>query len=491
LEKITKNQIAEDFSPDPLALLESNRNLGYSIEEAVADLTDNSITAEATTIIINLDWNNGNPLFKLHDNGRGMSEEKLIESFKLGSLEQRNPKDLGRFGFGMKTASLSQARELIVISKQLNDKVCIRSLDLNFIESNNKKWNLKHCNLGDFKNEIDKLNKEGQGTIICWKSWDRAPQSNENFISLITKISNYAAVCFHRFIEDGIKIYSHDELLKPINPIPKDSQKYSEIPLKNEVNSKQTAYILKHPKFWEQEYDSIHQINSYMLFNGFVSQQGIYIYRCNRLLNPYGGWLGVIKPINSSKLARVTIDYPNSADKLWNLDITKTNATIPYEFKKEIEKLIENTKLESVSKITRGIASITNKIKNLYDNSLIWQEKEDKDVRCYRYYPDINHPIFLNLIESKKIDKKTLGFIFDLLSENLPVARIIENNDNDSGKHDRMVRHEELKKEELDFAKIIFEKVKIEKNKSEALNFILKYEPFCYHQDQIKKYLNE
>ena len=108
-----------------------------------------------------------------------------------------------------------------------------------------------------------------------------------------------------------------------------------------------------------------------------------------------------------------------------------------------------------------------------------------KDVRCYRYYPEINHPIFLNLIESQKIDKKTLGLIFDLLSDNLPVARIIENNDNDSGKHDRMVRPEELKKEEIDHATTIYERMKIERNKSEALNFILRCEPFCYHQDQM------
>ena len=365
-----------------------------------------------------------------------------------------------------------------------------KSLDLNFIAGNNKKWNLKHCDSSEFENEIDELNKDGHGTIIYWKSWDRAPKSNIDFISLITKISNYSSVCFHRFIENGIKIFSHDELLKPINPIPKESQKYSEVPLKNNDYSKQTAYILKHPKFWDQEYDfTIPQINSYKLFNGFQAHQGIYIYRCNRLLNPNGGWLGVIKPINSSKLARVMIDYPNSADNLWSLDITKTNATIPYEFKKEIEKLIENTKLESVSKITRGVASITNKIKNLYDNSLIWQEKEDKDVRCYRYSPDINHPIFQDLIETKRTDKKTL--IFNLLSENLPVARIIENNDNDSGKHDRMDRHEELKNDELEFAKKIYDRIKIEKNRTEALNFIFRCEPFCYHQDQIKNYLNE
>jgi Histidine kinase-, DNA gyrase B-, and HSP90-like ATPase len=489
MEKKLYENIAEDFSPDPLALLESNRNLGYSIEEAVADLIDNSITADATKIVINLDWNNGDPIFKLCDNGSGMGEEKLIESFRLGSLERRNPKDLGRFGFGMKTASLSQARELIVLSKTKRGKVVIRSLDLNFIENNNKKWNLKYCDLIDYKNEIDELNKTKQGTIICWKNWDRAPKFKDDFISLISQISNYAAVCFHRFLEKGIKIFSHDELIIPVNPIPKDSQKYSEIPLRKHPNSKQIAYILKHPKFWEQEYDFMPQINSYKLFNGFASQQGIYIYRCERLLNPYGGWLGVTKSINSSKLARVTIDYPNSADNLWSLDITKTNATIPYQFKKEIEKLIENTKLESVSKLTRGVKSIKNKVSAIYDSSLIWDEKEDKDLRCYRYFPNINHPIFLNFIERKKIDKNTLTSIFNLLSENLPVAKIIENNDNDSGKHDRMIRKEKLTKDELELAKNIYERIKIDKNKAEALNFLFKCEPFCYHEKQVKQFI--
>lgn len=481
--------IAEDFSPDPLALLESNRNLGYSIEEAVADLIDNSITAEANIVKFTLVWNNGMPIFKLYDNGKGMTEEKLVESFKLGSLEYRNPNDLGRFGFGMKTASLSQARELIVITKQKGSSVFLRSLDLNFISTNNKRWNLKYCNLSDFEEEIEYLNNCEHGTIICWKNWDRAPVLDDDFIALINKISNYSAVCFHRFIEDGLKIYSHDELLKPISPIPKDSLKYSEIPLKHNLDSKQTAFILTHPKSWDYEYDSLPQINSYKLFNGFQAQQGIYIYRCNRLLNPYGGWLGVIKPINSSKLARVTIDYPNSADNLWSLDITKTNATIPFEFKKEIVKLVENTKLQSVAKISRGVASIKNRINKLNDNSLIWQEKEDHNFRCYRYFPDIKHPVFANLIESKKIDSKTLEFIFEILSNNLPVARIIENNDNDSGKHDRMVREESLSKEELELGKKIFESVKIEKNKAEAMSFILKCEPFCYHEEQLKKYL--
>ena len=104
---IDERNIGEDFTPDPISLLESNRNLGYSIEEAISDLIDNSITAEATEIIYEMHWNDGQPFFFLKDNGKGMSnkENELINSFRLGSknpFDDRDSKDLGRFGFGMK-----------------------------------------------------------------------------------------------------------------------------------------------------------------------------------------------------------------------------------------------------------------------------------------------------------------------------------------------------------------------------------------------------
>ena len=89
-----------DFTPDPISLLESNRNLGYSIEEAISDLIDNSISAKATEISYELHWNTGHPYFLLKDNGKGMSnlDNELVNSFRLGSrnpLDDRDPNDLG------------------------------------------------------------------------------------------------------------------------------------------------------------------------------------------------------------------------------------------------------------------------------------------------------------------------------------------------------------------------------------------------------------
>ena len=155
---VDKDLIGEDFTPDPVSLLESNRNLGYSIEEAISDLIDNSITAKAKNITYEFHWNEGNPYFLLKDDGIGMSSNnnEFFNSFKLGTKnprEERDPKDLGRFGFGMKTASLSQARCLTVISKK-EEKVISRSLDLDFIFEIGGGWNLKKVMDHEIINEI-------------------------------------------------------------------------------------------------------------------------------------------------------------------------------------------------------------------------------------------------------------------------------------------------------------------------------------------------
>ena len=373
-------------------------------------MIDNSISAKATTISYEILWNDGNPFFLLKDNGSGMSnlDNELINSFKLGSknpLEERDPSDLGRFGFGMKTASLSQARILTVITKKKGYNTIALSLDLDFI-SNEGKWLLKSVEKEKFHHEYEFLEDKDSGTVIRWDLWDRAPKNEVDLMSLVTNINNYLSVCFHRFIDKGISLNCYDYSLSSISPIPfgDGASFYSSLPLKKNKDAKLSSYILQHPKKWNEDYENINRFNSFHLFDGFERQQGIYIYRCDRLLTPKGGWLGLIKKGIAAKLARVVIDYPNDADELWSLDVTKTNASIPFEFRREIKKLIETTKDGSVRKIVRGNRQQS---KNLtYDNSQIWTVSVDKEYNRYKYDTDINHPLFQHLINIKKLIKK-------------------------------------------------------------------------------------
>ena len=107
--------------PSAASLIVSLRDLGYSLETAIADLIDNSISADATEIQIFCDMHRTAPVLVTADNGRGMAEAEVIAAMRHGAADprkKRGPKDLGRFGLGLKTASFSQCRRMTVVSAQ-------------------------------------------------------------------------------------------------------------------------------------------------------------------------------------------------------------------------------------------------------------------------------------------------------------------------------------------------------------------------------------
>ena len=109
-----------DATPHAASLIEGLRDIGYSLETALSDIIDNSITARAREIQIHTDSNSEDSFIALVDDGDGMTEDELISAMRPGSrnpLATRDEPDLGRFGLGMKSASFSQCRRLTVVSR--------------------------------------------------------------------------------------------------------------------------------------------------------------------------------------------------------------------------------------------------------------------------------------------------------------------------------------------------------------------------------------
>src|SRR5205814_1177634 len=89
-------------------------------------------------------WAGKDSFILILDDGCGMSEEELRNAMRPGSrnpLEEREPKDLGRFGLGLKTASFSQCRNLCVASKPGKGSLSIRTWDLDAL-ANSSEWRL-------------------------------------------------------------------------------------------------------------------------------------------------------------------------------------------------------------------------------------------------------------------------------------------------------------------------------------------------------------
>src|SRR5690349_18730335 len=104
--------------PSAVDLLESMRAIGYSFEAALADIIDNSISANARSIDIRFSPFE-DPFVAILDDGEGMTGSELTIAMRHGSCDPtlaRGSADLGRFGLGLKTASLSQCRTLTCVS---------------------------------------------------------------------------------------------------------------------------------------------------------------------------------------------------------------------------------------------------------------------------------------------------------------------------------------------------------------------------------------
>jgi signal transduction histidine kinase len=106
-----------DATPHAAALIEGLRDIGYSLETAISDIVDNSITARARQIQILTETFSEEPFIAIADDGMGMTEDELVAAMRPGSrnpLDTREKVDLGRFGLGLKSASFSQCRRLLV-----------------------------------------------------------------------------------------------------------------------------------------------------------------------------------------------------------------------------------------------------------------------------------------------------------------------------------------------------------------------------------------
>ncbi|MDQ4121741.1 MAG: ATP-binding protein [Acidobacteriota bacterium] len=325
--------------PEASSMIETFRAIGYSIEAAVADVIDNSISALAKNIWINFEWKGSETWLSIKDDGHGMNNEELIQAMKPGSrnpLDDRTSKDLGRFGLGLKTASFSQCRKLSVISKRENLEPVFWTWDLDFVNES-KAWNLIKY-LPDEEKFNEEIRQSKSGTIVIWNDLDRLvknlktddDKSLDKFLLTMEQIKKHLAMVFHRFLEKGniekgkIKIFFQDRPIEAWNPFlinENATQPQPEEPLQNGVVCK--GFVLPHKsKITDEIYKHAEGPK------GWNEQQGFYIYRNERLLLA-GDWLGMFRKEEHYKLARIQIDLPNSLDAEWQIDIKKSVARPP------------------------------------------------------------------------------------------------------------------------------------------------------------------
>jgi hypothetical protein len=349
-----------ELAPNPCYLIQSMRCIGYTLETALADILDNSITAQASRISVNYHWNNGSPWLAILDDGCGMSAAKLREAMRFGcDLSpdgQRAAHDLGRFGLGLTTASLSQCQLLTVVSKQASE-VSALSWDVDWMAKTRKKgWFARVPSTNELRKDacckllFDELNEMDSGTVVVWQNLDILASDDKkniderHFSEAMACASGHIRTVFHRFIspDDGCSAVTIDfngTPLEPFNPFGTFHAARQE--LREEVikvygqTIRIQPYVLPHAsKTSRQEYER------YSGDEGYLHNQGFYVYR-NRRLILKGTWFRLMPRAETTKLIRVRVDIPNVLDHLWKLDVKKSTAYPPQVVLKELRRFID------------------------------------------------------------------------------------------------------------------------------------------------------
>ncbi len=360
----------EKTPPSPKRLIESLRGLGYSFETAVADILDNSISADATEIHVNIRPKEGATPghITITDNGHGMDRTELKEAMRYGSDVSYSIEELGKFGLGLKTASLSQCGTLTVSSKKKQTKgkrsrKYIAQWDLKHVYKQ-KEWELLFPEKDQVKTwEQDVLANDydfEHGTVVLWTGFrdelknldgDNLKKRQTLRADLIEDLSNYLSGAFHMFMEgkvpskSKVKIFVEGVELTPWDPFcSKESKSESISPYKpkpSEIGTGIKSKVVFKPYFLptESDFSSPQAFKEAGGIKGWNAQQGFYFYRNHRLIQS-GGWSRMRKPDEHLKLLRIAVMFSGEHDEAFNINVTKMTCSIPQGIRQEIKNLV-------------------------------------------------------------------------------------------------------------------------------------------------------
>ena len=419
-----ESDAGQECPPVAPMLMESLRAVGYSPSAALADLVDNSISAQARNIAISFTAF-PEPVVVIIDDGLGMDQKTLVAAMRYGSRDPRETRaasDLGRFGLGLKTASLSQCRRMTVVSYQ-SDTYAAAVWDLDECDRRNSWW-LGTPGTDDISPEVlQNLAAQGRGTAVIWEDLDRLLEGTATPSKVLDQVmedaSDHLAMVFHRFLDGSyagdFAVTVNGRALPKLDP-------FLEGHVRGQALHTETFKIDGHPitvSPFVLPFPSRLQPQDLERAGGRESLKtghGFYIYRGGRLVVP-GGWFRIVPSDDLIRLARVRVDVPPELDHLWKVDIRKTVAEPPVALRPELRRIVRAATVRS-----RRVYSHKGTPQQIADRVPLWSRH---DLRNGAAAWKINraHPSVAAALAGA-IDERHAERLLQLVEDLLPVHEI-------------------------------------------------------------------
>lgn len=397
----------------------------YDLAAALADLVDNSIQANARNIWVHFDPRDDDVIVRIRDDGEGMTKQELIDAMRPASRnpeEKRDALDLGRFGWGLKSASLSQARVLTVVSwKEASINAARWDID------NLDDWSMDFFQANDAAYLLESTPITPTGTEVIWTNCDRLYDTgleatiDERLNEKISYARKQLALVFHRYLtgEGGrqLSVYLQGISLDPSDPFmtahPATQTLDSEV-----IQIKAGEFV--HVKPYVIPHFSKLTVSERLKLGGeegLVRNQGFYIYRNKRLIL-HGTWFRLVPHGELSQLTRVRIDIPNSLDAEWKITLDKSDAQLPVTLRKRLREVVQKFSKRSVGVHRRKGVDLSS-----IDESPVW--KRNAHNGRIRYLINRDHPIIREVL-SDAGDPFVVSEAIKLLEVCIPIE-VIQN----------------------------------------------------------------
>lgn len=347
--------------PAARRLVRSLRDMGYDFVQAVADLVDNSIAAGAKHIDITIRYDGNDSWVRIADDGCGMNAKTITEAMRYGAdARDYESDDLGKFGLGLKTASMSQCRKLTVASRIDPDtkRIEARQFDLDHIESANR-WEIFILGPADRSAILVDPLLQHTGAVVLWEKLDRVldyrdpwgERARKGLLALTQRVEEHLAMVFHRFITgDARKLGTRSKKVSiTLNGAPIEawdpfarSESATQVidPLHFPVHISGHSGTVRYQPYIlppEKKFSSKAAHERAGGPNRWNSQQGLYIYRADRMIQS-GGWCRMRTADEHTKLARVALDFDPDLDDSFEISVNKTRVKLSAELRDQLKE---------------------------------------------------------------------------------------------------------------------------------------------------------
>lgn len=347
---------AHELIPSARRLITSLRDMGYDFATAVADVIDNSIEARATKIDVDVHFDGDASWVRIVDNGTGMKPATIREALRYGAEREYDEKEaLGKFGLGLKTASLSQCQKLIVASRSSSQRAEIYAYcwDMDHVVKANA-WEILEFDRTD--PELSAPLQAHTGTVVMWQRLDRilgykhpyGESAKKRLSSMCRELEEHLAMVFHRYIagEAGrrkVRIRINGNVVNGWDPFVRGEAKTKTLePISLTFDHDGIhgdiliePYVLPHQ-------DDFQSPQAHAAAAGPLKwnrQQGLYIYRANRMIQS-GGWSNLRTLDEHTKLARVAVSFDPRLDEAFRVNVAKMRVQLPQLLRGQFEKAI-------------------------------------------------------------------------------------------------------------------------------------------------------